>query len=34
MHENRNPYSVTEEERLQQTENYTIDKNDWNLIFI
>ena len=31
-HENRNPYSVTEEERLQQYENYTIDKDDWNVI--
>ena len=31
-HGNRNPYSVTNEERLQQLENYTIDKNDWNVI--
>ena len=32
MHGGRNPYSVTDEERLQQIENYTIDKDDWNVI--
>ena len=32
MHGGRNPYSVTDEERLQQLENYKIDKNDWNVI--
>ena len=31
-HGNRNPYSVTDEERLQQFENYTIDEDDWNVI--
>ena len=32
MHGNRNPYSVTKEEQLQQLENYTIDESDWNVI--
>ena len=32
MHGGRNPYSVTNEERLQQIENYIIEKNDWNVI--
>ena len=32
IHGNRNPYSVTDEKRLQQFENYTIDKDDWNVI--